>query len=47
MIIPHVYFVQNETIAPNQKKWVKIGWKKTKHILSFEKLFHVVLHMLM
>jgi hypothetical protein len=48
MIIFYVYFVQNRTITPNQEKWMKIGWRKTKHnILSFQKPFHVILHMLM
>jgi hypothetical protein len=40
MIILDVYFVQSGTIPPNEEKWMKVGWKKSKHnTLSFLKTF--------
>jgi hypothetical protein len=40
MTILYVYFVQNGITTPNQKKWVKVGWKKSKHnFLSFKNFF--------
>jgi hypothetical protein len=36
MIILYVYFVQNGIATPNEKKWVKVGWKKRKdNFLNF------------
>jgi len=46
MIIIYVYFVHNKTTTPNKEK--SVGGKKIKHnILSFKKLSHVILHMIM
>jgi hypothetical protein len=39
--------MQNGRTTPNQKKEVKVVWKTNKNNLSFEKLFHVILHVLM
>jgi hypothetical protein len=39
MIILYVYFLQNWILTPNQKKWMKVDWKKKHNILSLLDFF--------